>query len=66
MWDQEKNHLKKFNELMIAFRVRPTVLMPLWNVAGFALGMCLSSSRLGSNDGLFLPLEPLSWLHPTF
>ncbi|EDL17130.1 5-demethoxyubiquinone hydroxylase, mitochondrial isoform 3 [Mus musculus] len=38
MWDQEKNHLKKFNELMIAFRVRPTVLMPLWNVAGFALG----------------------------
>lgn len=38
MWDQEKNHLKKFNELMVAFRVRPTVLMPLWNVAGFALG----------------------------
>ncbi|XP_021502627.1 5-demethoxyubiquinone hydroxylase, mitochondrial [Meriones unguiculatus] len=38
MWDQEKNHLKKFNELMVAFRVRPTILMPLWNVAGFALG----------------------------
>nr|XP_048316333.1 5-demethoxyubiquinone hydroxylase, mitochondrial [Myodes glareolus] len=38
MWDQEKDHLKKFNELMVAFRVRPTVLMPLWNVAGFALG----------------------------
>ncbi|XP_034349066.1 NADPH-dependent 3-demethoxyubiquinone 3-hydroxylase, mitochondrial isoform X2 [Arvicanthis niloticus] len=38
MWDQEKNHLKKFNELMVAFRVRPTVLMPLWNIAGFALG----------------------------
>ncbi|XP_007516605.2 5-demethoxyubiquinone hydroxylase, mitochondrial [Erinaceus europaeus] len=39
MWDQEKDHLKKFNELMVAFRVRPTVLMPFWNVAGFALGM---------------------------
>ncbi|XP_004644540.1 5-demethoxyubiquinone hydroxylase, mitochondrial isoform X2 [Octodon degus] len=38
MWDQEKAHLKKFNELMVAFRVRPTVLMPLWNVMGFALG----------------------------
>ncbi|XP_057634461.1 5-demethoxyubiquinone hydroxylase, mitochondrial [Chionomys nivalis] len=38
MWDQEKDHLKKFNELMVAFRVRPTILMPLWNVAGFALG----------------------------
>uniref|UniRef100_A0A5F9CIV1 Coenzyme Q7, hydroxylase n=1 Tax=Oryctolagus cuniculus TaxID=9986 RepID=A0A5F9CIV1_RABIT len=38
MWDQEKDHLKKFNELMVAFRVRPTVLLPFWNVVGFALG----------------------------
>lgn len=40
MWDQEKDHLKKFNELMVAFRVRPTILMPFWNVVGFALGVC--------------------------
>ncbi|XP_008575848.1 PREDICTED: ubiquinone biosynthesis protein COQ7 homolog [Galeopterus variegatus] len=38
MWDQEKAHLKKFNELMVGFRVRPTILMPFWNVLGFALG----------------------------
>ncbi|XP_069838057.1 5-demethoxyubiquinone hydroxylase, mitochondrial [Dendropsophus ebraccatus] len=38
MWDQEKDHLKKFNELMVSNRVRPTALLPLWNVAGFALG----------------------------
>ncbi|KAM8934698.1 NADPH-dependent 3-demethoxyubiquinone 3-hydroxylase, mitochondrial isoform 2-T2 [Pelodytes ibericus] len=38
MWDQEKDHLKKFNELMVAHRVRPTILLPFWNVAGFALG----------------------------
>lgn len=38
MWDQEKDHLKKFSELMVTFRVRPTVLMPFWNVVGFALG----------------------------
>lgn len=38
MWDQEKEHLKKFNELMVALRVRPTVLLPFWNVVGFALG----------------------------
>ncbi|XP_077842536.1 NADPH-dependent 3-demethoxyubiquinone 3-hydroxylase, mitochondrial isoform X2 [Macaca mulatta] len=38
MWDQEKDHLKKFSELMVTFRVRPTVLMPFWNVLGFALG----------------------------
>ncbi|XP_069503240.1 5-demethoxyubiquinone hydroxylase, mitochondrial isoform X2 [Ambystoma mexicanum] len=38
MWDQEKEHLTKFKELMIAHRVRPTVLLPVWNVAGFMLG----------------------------
>lgn len=38
MWNQEKNHLKKFSELMVAYRVRPTVLLPFWNVAGFVLG----------------------------
>lgn len=38
MWDQEKNHLKTFCELIPHHRVRPTVLTPIWNVAGFALG----------------------------
>lgn len=39
MWDQEKKHLQKFNEIMADSRVRPTVLLPFWNIAGFALGM---------------------------
>ncbi|VVD05772.1 unnamed protein product [Leptidea sinapis] len=38
MWEQEKNHRKKFEELISKYRVRPTVMTPLWNVAGFALG----------------------------
>jgi len=38
MAEQERVHLNKFNELIRANRVRPTVLMPLWHVAGFALG----------------------------
>ena len=38
MADQEQEHIDKFNELLIEKRVRPTVLLPLWNVAGFALG----------------------------
>lgn len=38
MWDQEKEHKAKFEELIPRYRVRPTVLIPLWNVAGFALG----------------------------
>lgn len=40
MWDQEKKHLSKFNEILVDNRVRPTLLLPLWNIAGFALGEC--------------------------
>jgi ubiquinone biosynthesis monooxygenase Coq7 len=35
---QEERHLKRFNALMAERRVRPTLLQPLWDVAGFALG----------------------------
>ena len=35
---QEQRHLDRFNALMAERRVRPTLLQPLWNVAGFALG----------------------------
>ncbi|XP_011153559.1 5-demethoxyubiquinone hydroxylase, mitochondrial [Harpegnathos saltator] len=38
MWEQEKRHRAKFEELIRKYRVRPTVLTPLWNVAGFVLG----------------------------
>ncbi|XP_011917574.1 PREDICTED: ubiquinone biosynthesis protein COQ7 homolog isoform X1 [Cercocebus atys] len=48
MWDQEKDHLKKFSELMVTFRVRPTVLMPFWNVLGFALGLGLTIPGAGT------------------
>ncbi len=35
---QEERHLQRFDALMAARRVRPTVLQPLWDAAGFALG----------------------------
>ncbi|MGI8611898.1 MAG: demethoxyubiquinone hydroxylase family protein [Sphingomicrobium sp.] len=35
---QERLHLERFNALMAERRVRPTVLQPVWDVAGFALG----------------------------
>ncbi|XP_051877364.1 5-demethoxyubiquinone hydroxylase, mitochondrial [Pristis pectinata] len=38
MWDQEKEHLEKFNELIVDHRVRPTLLIPIWNIAGYMLG----------------------------
>ena len=38
MAHQEERHLERFNALMAERGVRPTVLQPLWDVAGFALG----------------------------
>ncbi|XP_078490895.1 NADPH-dependent 3-demethoxyubiquinone 3-hydroxylase, mitochondrial-like [Ciona intestinalis] len=38
MWDQEKDHLQTFTNMISEHRVRPTVLHPIWNIAGFALG----------------------------
>jgi ubiquinone biosynthesis monooxygenase Coq7 len=35
---QEKRHLDHFDQLMSDRGIRPTVLQPLWNVAGHALG----------------------------
>ncbi len=38
MAEQEARHLATFEALLRERRVRPTVLMPLWHVAGYALG----------------------------
>ena len=35
---QEERHRLRFDALMAERRVRPTLLAPLWDVAGFALG----------------------------
>lgn len=38
MKEQEQKHLAKFNELIVENKVRPSALLPLWHIAGFALG----------------------------
>ncbi|KAG7214538.1 hypothetical protein INR49_023053 [Caranx melampygus] len=50
MWDQEKKHLEKFNEILAENRVRPTALLPLWNIAGFVLGA--STALLGKEGAM--------------
>ena len=39
MADQEQEHIEKFQELIVSERVRPTILLPLWNIAGYTLGL---------------------------
>jgi ubiquinone biosynthesis monooxygenase Coq7 len=38
MAEAEKRHLARFETLLRDRRVRPTLLQPLWSVAGYALG----------------------------
>ena len=39
MQSQEEAHLRTFDEMMVERGVRPTLLQPLWRVAGHALGV---------------------------
>ncbi len=50
MLTQEKKHFERFDETMKERRVRPTVLSPLWHVAGFALGA--GSALLGKRAAM--------------
>ena len=38
MWDQEKEHLRVLDEFVPAFQTRPSVLLPVWQTAGYVLG----------------------------
>jgi len=38
MAEQEQRHLARFDELVRRRQVRPTLLQPLWHIAGYALG----------------------------
>jgi ubiquinone biosynthesis monooxygenase Coq7 len=38
MAETERRHLCRFDQLLVMRRVRPTLLHPLWTVAGYALG----------------------------
>ena len=39
MLHQEQQHLSQFNRMIAVEQVRPTVMRPVWHVAGVALGM---------------------------
>jgi ubiquinone biosynthesis monooxygenase Coq7 len=50
MAGQEQRHLDTFDRLLVERRVRPTLLSPLWHVAGFALGA--ASALLGERAAM--------------
>ncbi|CAK9299807.1 unnamed protein product [Gordionus sp. m RMFG-2023] len=50
MWEQEKEHLATFENLIAKYNTRPSLLVPFWNVAGYALGM--GSAILGKKTAM--------------
>ena len=50
MQAQEQHHLDTFAALIADRRVRPTALLPLWHLAGFALGA--ATAALGSRAAM--------------
>lgn len=50
MQEQEQHHLDTFAALIADRRVRPTALLPLWHVAGYALGAV--TAALGSRAAM--------------
>ena len=49
MWEQEKEHLRTFEKLIPENQVRPTALLPIWHIAGYALGA--GSALIGGARG---------------
>jgi 3-demethoxyubiquinol 3-hydroxylase len=47
---QEQKHLDAFDRLVVERRVRPTAMMPVWNAAGYALG--LGTALLGKEAAM--------------
>lgn len=39
IYEEELTHYNRFQQLVAEHRVRPTVMHPIWNVAGYALGV---------------------------
>jgi ubiquinone biosynthesis monooxygenase Coq7 len=50
MAEQERRHLEAFDRLVVARRVRPTALAPVWHATGFALGA--ASAMLGERAAM--------------
>ena len=50
MAEQEHHHLAVFSQEIVRRRVRPTLMLPLWHVAGFVLGA--ATARMGEKAAM--------------
>ena len=57
MAETEKRHLARFETLLRERRIRPTLLHPVWSVAGYALGAATALQFFLQTLGLGLPYQ---------
>jgi len=50
MAEQELEHIETFEKLIVSNRVRPSILLPLWKVSGFVLG--ISTALMGKKAAM--------------
>eukprot|EP01092_Planopodium_desertum_P003551 TRINITY_DN1651_c0_g1_i1.p1 TRINITY_DN1651_c0_g1~~TRINITY_DN1651_c0_g1_i1.p1 ORF type:complete len:149 (-),score=1.88 TRINITY_DN1651_c0_g1_i1:45-440(-) len=50
MATQETEHLQKMEEYLLKYRVRPTLLAPLWSIGAYGMG--LTSALLGKEAAM--------------
>jgi len=50
MAEQEEIHKSTFDELIVKEEVKPTIMFPLWNIAGYVLG--LGTALLGKKAAM--------------
>ena len=48
MWDQEKEHLRKFDSILPSTRTRPSLLRPFWELSGYVMGRVTAQIGLKS------------------
>lgn len=50
MLEQEEEHLRQFEKKMQEYKVRPTILSPVWHIAGYLLGY--ATAKLGKEAAM--------------
>ena len=50
MAEQEEIHKSTFDELIVKEDVKPTIMFPIWNIAGYALGV--GTALLGKKEAI--------------
>lgn len=50
MQEQEKEHLKRFEQQLEKYKIRHTLFKPVWHVAGYAMGYL--SASLGKSGAM--------------